>query len=140
MNKIVITLSLLFVASCTAGDVQNTGTATTPAPAGFDLLRHNLDPDEGLPAAAIRATLTVRDNCLWARTPTGEDYLTLWPQDSQVTQGGEAIAIDDQLIPIGQELDLGGGEVSEGSPALEGVEIPNSCQGSPIYVVVELIQ
>ena len=51
---------------------------TSDVQSGIELIHHSLDPEDGLPAGAIEATLVVNDGCLWADANTGESFLTVW--------------------------------------------------------------
>jgi hypothetical protein len=89
----------------------------TVAATELQLIHHDIERGEGMPAAGVTGTLELGDNgCLtFARADIDQDLLPLWPGGFTARLFNEgAVVFDDEGSPFaeaGEEMTLGGGGI-----------------------------
>jgi len=134
MRRWWIALACVLIASCAIAS-QVPADRTSIVPGGNSLPYHNLTIEEGLPAAAVTGTLVQDVDCVWIDMVQGGRYLAIWPEGTALAPDGSGLILPDLFLPFGNELDIGGGEVTLDASALQATVIPDDCTGAPLWLV-----
>lgn len=135
VRMICATLALAVFGAACGGAADATSSAQVVGGVSVAMPTHGLSSEDGVPASDLEADLVLEDNCLLLQRDASEPMLAVWPEgttfaDNAVTSGAVTIAVGEKHI-------FGGGEVPAGSPALEGVDLPDSCAYGGIFLVSE---